>query len=80
MVHRIVSLSIAVLVLSCAVAMASDTEKEVAAAAAVAAAEKWLVIVDAGDYSESWKETAGLFRNTVKPEQWNKLRRFSRWV
>jgi len=67
MVCRVVYLSIAVLVLSCAAAMASDTGKEVAA---VAAAEKWLAIVDAGDYSESWKEAAGLFKNAVKPEQW----------
>lgn len=67
MVHRIVSLSIAVLLLSCAVAMASDTGKEVAA---VSAAEDWLAIVDGGDYSKSWKETAEFFRNAVKLEQW----------
>lgn len=67
MVHRIVSLIIAGLILSNGTAMASDAGKE---ASAVSAAEKWLTTVDAGEYTTSWKEAAELFRNAVKPEQW----------
>lgn len=67
MVYRIVSLIIAGLILSSGSAMASDAGKE---ALAVSAAEKWLVVVDAGGYAASWKEAAELFRNAVKPEQW----------
>jgi hypothetical protein len=68
MVNRILYLIIAVLILSGATAIASDAGKK---DAAVSAAEKWLATVDAGDYAESWKETAELFRNAVKLEQWD---------
>jgi hypothetical protein len=47
--------------------MAGDAGKETAA---VSAAEKWLAMVDAGNYAASWKEAAAFFRNAVKPEQW----------
>ncbi len=67
MVHRIVCLIMAGLILSCGTAMASDAGKE---ASAVSAAEKWLATIDAGEYSASWREAAELFRNAVKPEQW----------
>ena len=46
---------------------AGEPEKE---KAAVTAAEKWLALVDAGQYGESWTEAAGYFKNAVKPEQW----------
>jgi len=67
MVHRIVCLIIAGLILTSGTTMASGVGKE---APAVSAAEKWLKIVDAGEYAASWKEAAELFRNAVKPEQW----------
>ena len=38
--------------------------------AARAAAEKWLAILDAGDYGKAWDQTAKAFRNNVKREQW----------
>jgi hypothetical protein len=47
--------------------MASDAGKE---KAAVSAAEKWLAAIDAGQYAESWKEAAELFRNALTQEQW----------
>ncbi|MEJ2696476.1 MAG: DUF4019 domain-containing protein [Candidatus Sulfobium sp.] len=51
-------------------AINSDKEK-----AAVAVAEKWLALVDAGKYSESWSEAAEYFRNAVTQDQWQqKLR------
>lgn len=67
MVYRIVCLIMAGLILSGSIAMASDAGKE---AAALSAAEKWLATVDAGKYSASWKEASELFRNAVKPDQW----------
>lgn len=38
--------------------------------AARAAAEKWLAILDAGDYGKAWDQTAKAFRDRVKREQW----------
>jgi hypothetical protein len=66
-IRRILYLVIVGLILSGGNAMASDAGKETSA---VSAAEKWLATVDAGEYSASWKEAAELFRNAVKPEQW----------
>ena len=70
MIHRIVCLIIVGLILSGGTAMASDAGKETAA---VSAAEKWLATVDAGKYAASWNEAAEIFRNAVKPEQWEQL-------
>jgi hypothetical protein len=39
--------------------------------AAVLAAGKWLTLVDAGRYADSWKEASSLFRKQLTPEQWN---------
>lgn len=67
MVHRIVCLIVVGLILSGGTATAGDSGKE---AAAVSAAEKWLATVDAEQYAASWKEAAEVFRNAVRPEQW----------
>jgi len=67
MIRSILYLVIVGLLLSGGAAMANDAEKETAA---VSAAEKWLATVDAGKYAASWNEAAELFRNAVKPEQW----------
>ena len=37
---------------------------------AVIAAEKWLALVDAGKYADSWKEAAGYFKKAVNQDQW----------
>jgi hypothetical protein len=37
---------------------------------AVVPAEKWLALVDAGQYADSWKEAARYFKNAVKQDQW----------
>jgi len=58
---------IAMVVLIAGVAVAADTDKE---KAAVTAAEKWVSLVDAGDYTASWKEAAEYFRAAVSSEQW----------
>jgi hypothetical protein len=67
MIHRISVLILMLLLFSIGLAVAGDSEKE---KIALNSAEKWLGIVDAGKYAESWKEAAGLFRNAVKQEQW----------
>lgn len=66
-VCRILCIAIAVFMMSVGTAMAGDAGKETAA---VAAAEKWLSIVDQGNYAQSWKEAAALFRSAVKQDQW----------
>jgi hypothetical protein len=58
---------VAGLLLTTLAAVAADAAKE---KAAVSAAEKWLGLVDEGQYAESWKEAAEYFRNAVKQEQW----------
>lgn len=67
MIRKITILVMMVLILSIIPAVAGSPEKE---KAAVASAEKWLGLIDAAKYQESWKEAAGLFRNAISPEQW----------
>lgn len=55
------------LVLSVAPAVGADSS---AHGAAVAAAEQWLQLVDAGNYAESWKQAAPVFRDAVPQAQW----------
>ncbi len=38
--------------------------------AAQAAAEKWLSLIDSGEYAKSWEQCAQLFRDRVTREQW----------
>ncbi|MDD5308265.1 MAG: DUF4019 domain-containing protein [Deltaproteobacteria bacterium] len=64
---RIAWLTAVVLICVAVIGVANEPGKE---KAAVAAAEKWLGIVDAGRYGESWKDAAGLFKNAVRSEQW----------
>ena len=49
------------------IAMANETEKK---QSAIASAEKWLSIVDNGNYSESWQEASEYFKQAVKQDQW----------
>lgn len=37
---------------------------------AVDAAQKWLALIDAGKYDQSWKESSAFLRNAVTQEQW----------
>ena len=43
---------------------------EAAEKAAQAAAEKWLALVDQGQYAESWQTAAAYFKNAVPEQQW----------
>jgi hypothetical protein len=41
-----------------------------AARDAVSAAERWLALVDRGDYAESWEQAAARFKAAVTQDQW----------
>lgn len=49
---------------------ASIISQDTAEAAAQKAAEKWLSMVDAGDYGQSWDEAATAFKAVVTKERW----------
>ena len=61
-------IGITMVVLMAGVSIAADTDKE---KAAVTAAEKWVSLVDAGEYTASWKEAAEYFKAAVSSEQWS---------
>ena len=68
---RIVVVGVAIaIVLLAGISWATNAEKE---KAAVTAAQKWLTLIDAGKYSESWQESAEYFRNAVKQDQWEQM-------
>ena len=45
-------------------------EQATAEKAALDAAEAWLKLVDEGNYTESWNEASGYFKNAITREQW----------
>jgi hypothetical protein len=47
-------------------------------AAASRAAERWLALVDAGQYEQSWRQASGLFRAKVSAAQWEQAVRSAR--
>jgi hypothetical protein len=49
---------------------AADKEDKTDTTAVRAVVEKWLALVDAGAYSESWKKSSELFRTQVKKDEW----------
>lgn len=61
---RFVAVSLMLYIVPC---MAEQSENE---KVAVASAEKWLSLVDAEKYAESWTESAEFFRNAVTQDQW----------
>ena len=48
-------------------ALAQDTQS---VSEAQAAASQWLALVDAGNYSQSWEQAAGLFKASVGKPAW----------
>ena len=64
---RAVFLMVVLMAFPAVSAIADNTSKE---NAAVVSAEKWLGLVDAENYAESWRESAEMFRNAVKQAQW----------
>jgi hypothetical protein len=51
----------------CGAAFAEQADAE---KAALAAAQSWLQLVDEGNYTESWNEASGYFKNAITKEQW----------
>lgn len=70
MKHKIIPMILLSLVFIGTPAMATDSEKE---AAALVAAEKWVALIDDGNYAESWRAAATFFRQSVPAEQWEQL-------
>ena len=69
MSRSIVSSLIVTVILFSGVVMTSCSDKEKTAKAdAIDAAEKWLALIDGGDYAQSWEETAEAFRNVLTKE------------
>lgn len=64
---RIFCFAIIGLILGAAIAMANETEKQLSA---IASAERWLTIVDNGNYSESWQKASEFFKQAVRQDQW----------
>ena len=63
---RIVALLIAAVLVDRMAALAAEKPDE----AAQAAAQKWLALVDAGNYGESWESAASAFKKALTKEQW----------
>ena len=51
-------------------AWAQGSEKQ---KAAITAAQEWLSMIDAGQYAESWQESAVYFRNAIAEDKWAQL-------
>jgi len=41
-------------------------------------AEKWLALVDSGNYAESWQQASSIFKGAVNNDQWQKMLHGSR--
>ena len=72
MIPRILFLIGLGVLLAAGIAAAQNSHNE---KAAVASAEKWLSVVDSGNYADSWQEAAVFFKNAVTKEQWEKSMR-----
>jgi len=62
-----INVVVIVIVLMTCIATAAGPGKE---KAAVVAAQKWLALIDADNYADSWNEAAGYFRAAVNQEKW----------
>ena len=66
--RRIPVLFVLVSLILTAALFAADPAKE---KAATQAAQKWLALVDKGQYAESWKASSEMFRAAVTSEKWD---------
>ena len=69
MVQKFILLTVLLMLLTANPAIAGSSAKMDLAGAA---AREWLVLVDAGAYGRSWDNAARYFKDTVKPEQWQR--------
>jgi len=66
--YVVIVLTILGLCLSCT-AIASEEKRN----KALKSAEEWLVLVDRGEYNESWETSAVYFKNSVSKEKWGQM-------
>jgi hypothetical protein len=52
------------------VTTAAQADDQAAVDEATKAADRWLKLIDAGDYKKSWETASSLFRNAVTEDQW----------
>ena len=67
MFRKVACLFVVAFILAPAMLIAQNANKE---KAAVASAEKWLGLIDKGEYAASWKEAGTFFRNNVTEQKW----------
>ena len=67
--RRVVITTLLVSILLTGGCKASKSNPE-AEQAGITAANEWLLLVDAGDYSKSWDEAAAFFKGAVPQEKW----------
>ena len=67
MIRKVACLFVVAFIIAPVMLIAQNSSKE---KAAVASAEKWLGLVDQGEYAESWKDAATFFRNNVTEQKW----------
>ena len=61
----VLTMAAAALLSVCAIAQDSQSTSQ-----AEAAASAWLALVDAGRYSDSWEQAAGLFKSKIDAPSW----------
>ncbi|MFA6033364.1 MAG: DUF4019 domain-containing protein [Myxococcota bacterium] len=66
------------LILATGTVYAEAPDNKAAKNEAVDAATKWLGLVDAGKYADSWKEAAGYFKAAITKAQWEQALKASR--
>jgi hypothetical protein len=52
------------------VTTAARADDQAAVDEATKAADRWLKLIDAGDYKQSWETASSLFRNAVTEDRW----------
>jgi len=62
---RLVSLVILVALVACSPQASKEETRQ-----AEAAAQNWLALIDAADYSQSWDAAAAYFKNSISQSQW----------
>jgi hypothetical protein len=67
---RHIALAFVVVLLAAGSVLSAEKAAEKPEDAALAAAEKWLKLIDAGDYAKSYDEAAALFKGAMTQEKW----------
>jgi hypothetical protein len=65
-----VSLVVIVLLIAVSAVAADKPDTKALEQAGIAAAQKWLALVDAGKYAESWSEASALFKGAIAKANW----------